>query len=111
MGENCTKTSIRTDSLMQQVLEKDNLIRALNQVKRNRGAAGVDGMTVNELPAYLKHHWPQIKAQLLEGRYRPQPARRVEIPKADGRARKLGIPTVTDRFIQQAIAQVLTPIW
>ncbi len=111
MGAHCHQASIATDSLLQQVLDRDNLIRALNQVNRNRGAAGVDSMSVEDLPSHLKHHWPQIKAQRLDGRYRPQPALRVAIPKADGRQRKLGIPTVTDRLIQQAIAQVLTPIW
>lgn len=111
MGEKRAQHSIENDSLMVQVLEKENLIQALKQVKRNKGAAGVDGMTVDELPEYLKHHWPDIKAQLLAGIYQPQPALRVEIPKPDGRKRKLGIPTVVDRFIQQAIAQVLRWIW
>lgn len=111
MGKECHSPSTESDSLMMQVLEKDNLIQALNQVKRNKGAAGVDGMTVDELPNYLKHHWLDLKEQLLEGTYQPQPALRVEIPKPDGRKRKLGIPTVIDRFIQQAIAQVLRWIW
>lgn len=111
MGESCTPSSSEFDSLIMQVLERDNLIQALKQVKRNKGAAGVDGMTVAALPEYLKHHWPDLKAQLLNGSYRPQPALRVEIPKPDGRKRNLGIPTVTDRFIQQAIAQVLNRIW
>ncbi len=86
-------------------------MRALKQVKRNKGVAGIDGMTVEELPEYLTHHWPEIKSQLLNGHYRPQAVKRVEIPKPDGRKRKLGIPTVIDRVIQQAIAQVLAPIW
>ncbi len=111
MGEKRPQHSIEHDSLMMQVLDKENLIQALKQVKRNKGAAGVDGMTVDELPAYLKHHWLDLKAQLLAGSYQPQPALRVEIPKPDGRKRKLGIPTVVDRFIQQAIAQVLCWIW
>jgi len=111
MGEKRLQHSIEHDSLMLQVLEKENLIQALKQVKRNKGAAGVDGMTVAALPEYLKHHWLEIKAQLLAGTYQPQPALRVEIPKPDGRKRKLGIPTVVDRFIQQAIAQVLRWIW
>lgn len=111
MGENYNQTSIATDSLMMQILERDNLIRALKQVKRNKGAAGVDGMSVTALPDYLKQHWPDLKAQLLDGSYQPEPALRVEIPKPDGRTRKLGIPTVTDRFIQQAVAQVLQRIW
>jgi RNA-directed DNA polymerase len=96
---------------MEAVVERENLKQALAQVKRNKGAAGVDGMTVGELPAYLKKHWPTIKAQLLEGIYRPQPVRRVEIPKATGGVRPLGIPTVLDRFIQQAVMQVLQADW
>ena len=99
------------ESLLAQVLEQKNLVRALRQVKRNKGAAGVDGMTVAMLPAYLKQHWRELKEQLLNGRYQPQAVKRVEIPKADGRKRKLGIPTVVDRFIQQAVAQVLSCQW
>jgi len=111
MGENRPHDSIENDTLMMQVLERENLILALKQVKRNKSAAGVEGMTVDELPEYLKHHWLEIKAQLLDGSYRPQPVRRIEIPKPDGRKRKLGIPTVVDRLIQQAIAKVLRWIW
>lgn len=96
---------------MAQVLARDNLIRALNQVKRNKGAAGVDGMTVDKLSDYLKQYWPALKEQLETGNYQPEAVKRVEIPKADGRKRKLGIPTVLDRFIQQAIAQVLSRHW
>ena len=80
-------------------------------MKRNNGAAGVDRMSVDELPAYLKDYWPTIRAQLLEGTYKPQPVRRVEIPKASGGMRPLGIPTVLDRFIQQAVLQVLQAQW
>lgn len=98
-------------SWMARVLARDNLIRALNQVKRNKGAAGVDGMTVDKLSDYLKQHWPTLKEQLETGNYQPEAVKRVEIPKADGRKRKLGIPTVLDRFIQQAIAQVLSQHW
>lgn len=98
-------------SWMAQVLARDNLIRALNQVKRNKGAAGVDGMTVDRLSDYLKQHWPALKEQLETGKYQPEAVKRVEIPKADGRKRKLGIPTVLDRFIQQAVAQVLSRHW
>jgi len=83
----------------------------LAQVKRNKGAAGVDGMSVDDLPGYLKEHWPAIRAQLLEGTYKPRPVRRVEIPKASGGTRPLGIPTVLDRFIQQAVMQVLQADW
>src|ERR1700758_1123427 len=78
---------------MEAVVERENLKKALAQVKRNKGAAGVDGMTVGELPAYLKEHWPTIRDQLLDGTYKPQPVRRVEIPKASGGMRPLGIPT------------------
>jgi RNA-directed DNA polymerase len=96
---------------MEAVVERANLKKALAQVKRNKGAGGIDGMTVDDLPAYLKEHWPTLRAQLLEGTYRPQPVRRVEIPKASGGIRALGIPTVLDRFIQQAMMQVLQADW
>lgn len=98
-------------SFMAQVLERENLIRALKQVQRNKGAPGIDGMTVDELSSYLKEHWGYLKAELLEETYRPAAVKRVEIPKPDGSKRKLGIPTVIDRFIQQAIAQVLQQYW
>src|SRR4030081_2305015 len=96
---------------MEDVVERENLKTALAQVKRNKGAAGIDGMSVNDLPAYLKEHWPAIRAQLLDGIYKPQPVRRVEIPKVSGGVRLLGIPTVLDRFIQQAVMQVLQADW
>ena len=96
---------------METVVERENLKRALARVKRNRGAAGVDGMSVDDLPAYLKEHWPTIRAELLLGTYQPKPVRRVEIPKASGGMRALGIPTVLDRFIQQAVMQVLQADW
>jgi RNA-directed DNA polymerase len=96
---------------MEAVVERENLKKALAQVKRNKGAAGIDGMTVGALSAQLKEHWPALRAQLLEGTYRPQPVRRVEIPKASGGMRPLGIPTVLDRFIQQAVMQVLQADW
>ena len=96
---------------MSEVLEPENLKRALAQVKRNKGAPGVDGMNVHELGAHLKAHWPSIRAQLAAGSYRPAPVRRVEIPKPDGRKRLLSSPTVVDRFIQQAIAQVVQRHW
>ena len=98
--------------LMEEVCERENLKAALRRVKENKGSAGVDGMTVNELPAYLKQHWPAIRQQLLSGTYKPQPVRRVEIPKPDGGGvRKLGIPTALDRFVQQAVTQVLQQRW
>jgi RNA-directed DNA polymerase len=96
---------------MEAVLERENLKKALAQVKRNKGAAGLDGMSVDDLPAYLKEYWPAIRAQLLDGAYKPQPVRRVEIPKASGGVRLLGIPTVLDRLIQQAVMQVLQADW
>src|SRR5437879_10880447 len=98
----CLERPAVTGPSMEAVVERENLKKALAQVKRNKGAAGVDGMTVGDLPAYLKEHWLTIRAQLLDGTYKPQPVRRVEIPKASGGTRLLGIPTVLDRFIQQA---------
>ncbi len=97
--------------LMEAVCERRNCKQALARVKRNKGSAGIDGMTVEQLPAYLKQHWLTIRAQLLSGTYKPQPVKRVEIPKPDGGMRKLGIPTVLDRFIQQAVMQVLQSSW
>lgn len=100
-----------TSSLMEQILSKDNLNQAYLQVVRNKGAEGVDGMKYTELKEYLEKNGEIIKEQLRIRKYKPQPVRRVEIPKPDGGVRNLGVPTVTDRFIQQAIAQVLTPIY
>ncbi|CFQ43448.1 group II intron reverse transcriptase/maturase [Yersinia bercovieri] len=97
--------------LMEAICEPVNLRQALKRVKANKGAAGADGMSVSELPEYLKHHWPELKAQLLSGSYRPSPVRRVTIPKPCGGERLLGIPTVVDRFIQQAMMQVLQMQW
>jgi group II intron reverse transcriptase/maturase len=96
---------------MARVLSRDNLNRALKQVRRNKGAPGIDGMTVDALPDYLRQQWPAIRQQLLRQTYRPKPVRRVTIPKASGGSRPLGIPTVLDRFIQQAIAQVIQQAW
>ena len=100
-----------TSSLMEQILSSDNLNRAYLQVVRNKGAEGVDGMKYTELKEHLAKNGEIIKEQLRTRKYKPQPVRRVEIPKPDGGVRNLGVPTVTDRFIQQAIAQVLTPIY
>ncbi len=100
-----------TERLMEEVCERENCLQALKQVKANQGSAGVDGMTVTQLPGFLKQHWPAIREQLLLGTYKPQPVRRVEIPKPDGGVRTLGIPTVLDRFIQQAVMQVLQKRW
>lgn len=93
--------------LMEEVLDRSNLQLALKRVCRNKGAPGVDGMSVDELPAYLKANWERHRNELLNGRYCPSPVRRVEFPKPDGGVRQLGIPTVLDRFIQQALAQIL----
>lgn len=110
-GKRQTNPSPEISTLMTEVLEPENLKRALAQVRRNKGAPGIDGMTVDELGAHLKANWPTIRAQLVEGSYCPKPVRRVEIPKPDGRKRLLGIPTVVDRFIQQGIAQVVQRHW
>jgi RNA-directed DNA polymerase len=99
------------ERLMERVLERDNLRLALHQVRRNKGAPGIDRMTVEELEGHLKAHWPKIRARLLEGTYEPQPVRRVEIPKTGGGVRKLGVPIVVDRFIEQALLQVLQTQW
>jgi len=99
------------EHLMEEVCGRENCKQALARVKANKGSAGVDGMTVNELPEFLKQHWPAIREHLLSGTYKPEPVKRVEIPKPDGGVRKLGIPTVLDRFIQQAVMQVLQRKW
>src|SRR6202171_967137 len=102
----------KTRRIMEEVCERANLKEALRQVRSNRGSAGVDGMTVDQLGDYLKQHWPVIREQLLNGTYEPQPVRRVEIPKPDGGGvRKLGIPTALDRFVQQAVMLVLQRQW
>src|ERR1700694_4247456 len=100
-----------TNRLMEEVCERENLKEALRRVKANQGSAGVDRMTVGGISDYLKQHWPAIREQLLSGTYEPKPVRRVEIPKPDGGVRKLGIPTVLDRFIQQAVMQALQRSW
>ncbi|HKU08098.1 MAG TPA: group II intron reverse transcriptase/maturase [Bradyrhizobium sp.] len=110
-AEACLEHPAVAGPSMEAVVERENLKKALAQVTRNKGSAGVDGMTVYELPAHLKQHWLTIRAQLLEGTYKPQPVRRVEIPKASGGLRPLGIPTVLDRLIQQAAMQVLQADW
>ncbi len=96
---------------MEEVLDRENLRKALRAVRRNKGAPGMDGMTVDELPAHLEEHWPALRDRLLGGTYTPQPVRRVMIPKASGGERPLGIPTVVDRLIQQAALQVLQRQW
>jgi RNA-directed DNA polymerase len=107
-----TESPSACDRLMEEVCERGNLQRALKRVKANKGAPGVDGMTVQALRAHLREHWPAIRVTLLNGTYRPQPVRRVEIPKPDGGGvRKLGIPCALDRLIQQAVLQVLQRQW
>src|SRR5450756_2836657 len=97
--------------VMEEVCERENRRKALKRVRANQGSPGIDGMTVDELPGYLEQHWPVIREQLLKGTYEPKPVKRVEIPKPDGGVRKLGIPTVLDRFVQQAVQQVLQQQW
>jgi len=99
------------ERMMEAVCSGENLRKALKQVQANKGSAGVDGMTVKQLPTYLARQWPAIREQLLQGTYRPQPVKRVEIPKPGGGVRKLGIPTVLDRLVQQAVMQVLQGQW
>jgi RNA-directed DNA polymerase len=106
------KTRPEAQALLEKVVRRENLTRALQRVRSNKGAPGIDGMTVEELTPYLRENWPRIREAILSGTYEPQPVRRVEIPKPDGLGtRQLGIPTALDRFIQQAILQVLTPIF
>ena len=100
-----------TNRLMEEVCERENLKAALRQVKANKGSPGVDGMTVGGITDYLKQHWLAIRERLLNGTYEPKPVKRVEIPKPDGGVRMLGIPSVLDRFIQQAVMQVLQRQW
>src|SRR5471030_3047075 len=102
-GKRGTESPAITEQLMEEVCGRENCKQALKRVKANKGSPGVDGMTVHDLPGYLKQRWPAIREQLLNGTYKPQPVKRVEIPKPDGGVRKLGIPTVLDRFIQQAV--------
>jgi RNA-directed DNA polymerase len=108
----CSAESLAPDEQwMEKVCRRENLWQAFKRVKGNGGSPGVDGMTVDDFADYLKQHWITIREQLLSGTYQPQPVRRVEIPKPDGGVRKLGIPTVLDRLIQQAVMQVLQGSW
>ena len=102
-------TQHEAEGMWEQIFSRDNLMTALKRVQRNGGALGVDGMTVEELPDHLRVHWPSIREKLEAGRYEPSPVKRVEIPKPGKGRRQLGIPTVQDRFIQQAMHQVLSP--
>ena len=104
------KAGDETSRLMEEVLRRENLMAAYERVRRNKGAAGVDGMTVEELMPYCREHWDEIREQLYNGTYTPRPVRAVEIPKPNGGVRMLGIPVVVDRLIMQAVLQVLTPI-
>ena len=94
------------EDLLGQALSRENMAAAWKRVKANKGSAGVDGLTIDQMPQYLKTHWLQIRTELLNGTYRPQAVRRVEIPKPTGGTRELGIPTVLDRLIQQALLQI-----
>jgi len=105
------QTGPKRSDLIERMLERGNMLKALQAVEANRGAAGVDGMEVKQLRGHLREYWAEIKEQILNGSYEPRTVRRVDIPKAGGGTRMLGIPTVLDRLIQQAIHQVLSPIW
>jgi group II intron reverse transcriptase/maturase len=108
---NITNANMSKERLLEEIVDRNNMNKAYKKVKSNKGAHGVDGMGVNELLQYLKENGAQLRQSILDGKYRPNPVRRVEIPKENGKKRKLGIPTVVDRVVQQAIAQVLTPIF
>lgn len=110
-GGRHSEASAETGTWLEQVLDAANMHRAWQRVRSNRGAPGMDGMTIDAFPAFAREHWERIASQVKEGTYRPAPVRRVFIPKPDGSQRPLGIPTVLDRVIQQAIAQVLTPLY
>lgn len=109
--ESVNDETFDTSMLLEEVLERNNMLLALKRVISNKGSHGVDGMKIDELREHIKKHWDTIKAKILESKYNPSPVRRVEIPKVDGGVRLLGIPTVQDRLIQQAIAQILSRIY
>jgi RNA-directed DNA polymerase len=111
MAKRKTENPADTEQLMEEVCNWENCMQAWDRVKANKGSPGVDGMTIAEFPAYLQQHGPELWKQLRSGTYQPQPVKRVEIPKPDGGVRKLGIPTVLDRFVQQAVLQVLQKRW
>ena len=111
MARRETEDTAGNQRVMEEVCERENRREALKRVRANKGSPGIDGMTVDELPEYLEQHWPAIREQLLSGTYEPKPVKRVEIPKPDGGMRKLGIPTVLDRLVQQAVQQVLQKQW
>ena len=105
------ETEVREPKLLEKILARDNMNRAYKRVKANKGAPGVDGMTVEEALPWLKEHGKELTESIQNGTYKPQPGRRKEIPKPDGGVRKLGIPAVIDRIVQQAISQILAPTW
>jgi len=111
MAKHMYESPVETERMMEEICEQENCRDALRRVKANKGSPGVDAMSVDDLSGYLVQHWPEIRNQLLSGTYCPQPVRRVEIPKPDGGVRKLGVPTVLDRLIQQATLQVLQRRW
>ena len=106
-----TESPAIEEQVMEEVCERENCLQALKRVKSNKGSPGIDGMRVEELSGHLREHWPAIRGQLLNGTYKPQPVKRVAIPKPDGGVRQLGIPTVLDRMVQQAVMQVLQRRW
>lgn len=111
MANSAPESPALTDRLMEEVCDRGNLEKAWKRVRRNKGSPGIDGMTIDDAKDYLREHWPSIRSRLLEGTYQPQPVKRVEIPKPDGGVRKLGVPCVVDRLIQQAMLQVLQERW
>ena len=111
VAKSAPESSAVTEQLMEEVCKRENLVRAWKRVRQNKGGPGVDGMTIDDAKDYLREHWPSIRSQLLKGTYQPQPVKRVEIPKPDGGVRKLGVPCVVDRLIQQALLQVLQDQW
>jgi len=111
MAKHKSESPASSEQLMEEICQAENCKQALARVKGNKGSPGIDGMRVEKLPDYLKQHWPEVREQLLSGTYKPQPVKRVEIPKPDGGMRKLGIPTVLDRLIQQMVLQVLQRSW
>jgi RNA-directed DNA polymerase len=111
MAKPAPESPASTEQLMEEVCDRENLVRAWKRVRQNKGSPGVDGMTIGDATDYLCERWPGIRSQLLEGTYQPQPVKRVKIPKPDGGVRKLGVPCVVDRLIQQALLQVLQKRW
>ena len=111
MAKPALESPASAEQLMEEVCDRENLTRAWKRVRGNKGSPGVDEMTIDDAKDYLREHWPSIRSQLLKGAYQPQPVKRVEIPKPDGGVRKLGVPCVVDRLIQQALLQVFQKRW